>query len=387
MRNPQIEMRCTIASVLLGCAILLPSLMPRSALHAQTLGQQVSPQPIGANNQAAPNAGGGQSVSGAASAYAGVFSGDRQQQNIPLNLPGTGPLNTGQTGQFGTGVDIPQASPIAEVAAGDLVDVVVFDTPDLSGRFRVNAKGDILLPLSGTLHVAGLTVEQITDAVTKRYKDDEILVNPQVTVFVSEFTHRSVTITGEVRQPGVFQIIAPRTLADVLAMAGGLNESASRTVSIVHADDSKNIIHVTLNVGAQTVESIEQGRIKILPGDQIFVARSGIVYVVGDLQRPGGYQVEHNNRLTLLEAIALAGGPTRTSKLGGARLIRRSATGREELTVNLQKVLYGGGPDMLLTDGDILYVPISLRKQYQFQALDAAIGAATSYAIFKISQL
>jgi len=355
------------------------------ALRAQTLGQQVSPQPIG-GNQPAPSTG-SESVSGTAAAYASVFSAERQQQNVPLNLPGTGPLNTGQTGQFGTGVDIPQVSPNTEVEPGDLVDVVIFDTPDLSGRFRVNVKGDVLLPLTGTLHVAGLTVEEITDAVIKRYKDDQILVNPQVTVFVAEFTHRSVTITGEVRQPGVFPILAPRTLTDVLAMAGGLNESASKTVSIVHADDPKNIIHVTLNVGAQTVESIEQGRIKIHPGDQIFVARSGIVYLVGDLARPGGYQVEHNNRLTLLEAVALAGGPTRTAKLGDTRLIRRSATGREELTVNLQKVLYGGGPDMLLTDGDILYVPVSLRKQYQFQALDAAIGAATSYAIFKISSL
>ena len=370
----------------LGCVLLLAGL----ALQAQTAGQQVSPQPLGGNQSApsgAGSVGGAESVSGAAGAYAGVFSGERQQQSVPLNLPGTGPLNTGQTGQFGTGVDIPQTSPNAEVTSGDLLDVVVFDTPDLSGRFRVNAKGDILLPLSGNLHVAGMTVEEITDAVTKRYKDDQILVNPQVTVFVAEFTHRTVTLTGEVRLPGVYPILAPRTLTDVLALAGGVNESASRTVSIVHADDPKNIIQVTLNVGAQTVESIEQGRIKILPGDQIFVARSGIVYMVGDLIRPGGYQVEHNNRLTLLEAVALAGGPSRTAKLTATRLIRRSATGREELTINLQKVLYGGGPDVLLTDGDILYVPISLRKQYEFQALDAAISAATSYAIFKISSL
>jgi polysaccharide export outer membrane protein len=156
-------------------------------------------------------------------------------------------------------------------------------------------------------------------------------------------------------------------------------------VSIVHAADPDKIIHVTLNVGAQTPESIREGRMEILPGDHIYVARSGVVYLVGELQRPGGYQVEHNNRLTLLEAVALAGGLTRTAKGNQSRLIRRSPTGREELTVDLHKVLYGGGPDMLLTDGDILFVPNSLRKEYTQQIISAAVGTATTYAIFSLS--
>ena len=362
-----------------------------SVAGAQSAGQevsgQVSAQPLGGYGSGASQNGAPQNGMGGGSygGYPTTLGGGQQQPSTPMNLPGTGPMGNGQTGQFGTGVDIPQASPNAQVEAGDLLDIVIFDTPDLSGRFRVNQKGDILLPLTGSLHVAGLTIAEITGAVITRYKDGQILVDPQVTVFVAEYTHRTITITGEVRAPGMYQVLTTRTLTDTLAQAGGLNDAASRTVSIVHAADPTNIIHVTLNVGAQTPESIAQGRIEILPGDTIFVARSGIVYVVGDLNRPGGFQVEHNNRLTLLEAMALAGGPTRTSKLSDARLIRRSPTGREELKVNLQKTLYGGGPDMLLTDGDILYVPISLRKQYEFQALDAAISTATSYAIYTIS--
>ncbi len=113
-----------------------------------------------------------------------------------------------------------------------------------------------------------MTIAEITDAVGQRYKDAKILVDPEVTVFVAEFTRRTITITGEVRAPGVYPIAAPRTLTDTLAMAGGLNDAASRTVSIVHAADPKQIIHVTLNVGAQTPESIEEGRMQILPGRQ-----------------------------------------------------------------------------------------------------------------------
>jgi polysaccharide biosynthesis/export protein len=370
------------AAVVLGLACL-----SAPVLQGQTMGQQVSPQPMGSYGSSTQSNG----TNGAGGQYGqstgqsnGIGNGG-QSSSMPMNVPGTAPMNSGGLGLMGTGVDIPQSSPTTQVSYGDLLDIVIFDTPELSGRFRVNLKGDILLPLAGVLHVAGLTISEITDAVSQRYKDAKLLVDPEVTVFVAEFNRRTITITGEVRSPGVYSIAASRTLTDTLAMAGGLNDSASRTVSVVHSANPKEIIHVTLNVGAQTPESIEEGRMEILPGDSIFVARSGVIYVVGELMRPGGYQVEHNNRLTLLEAVALAGGLTRTAKASQSRLIRRSATGREELTVNLQKVLYGGGPDMLLTDGDILFVPTSALKEYSQQVINAAIGSATTYAIYRLA--
>lgn len=355
------------------------------AMQAQTLGQQVSPQPMGSyGTPQSTGAIAGGDVNGQAAGQATGGSVQQQVPSIPTNVPGTGPMNDSRVGVFGTGSDIPQTSPTTQIADGDLLDIVIFDTPELSGRFRVNMKGDILLPLAGPLHVENLTLAEITDAVADRYKAAKILVDPQVTVFVAEFTRRTITISGEVRAPGVYPIAAPRTLADTMAMAGGLNEAASRTVSIVHAADPDKIIHVTLNVGAQTPESIREGRMEILPGDHIYVARSGVIYLVGELQRPGGFQVEHNNRLTLLEAVALAGGLTRTAKGDQSRLIRRSPTGREELTVNLEKVLYGGGPDMLLTDGDILFVPNSMRKVYTQQIVSAVVGTATTYGIYRL---
>jgi polysaccharide export outer membrane protein len=375
---------------LAGIYLALAAAAGTTAMSGQTLGQQVSPQPLGSGQSTGASGAGntygqpgsvqpGQSTSNGSGGYG------QQAPSAPINPPGTGPMNQGSAGVFGTGMDIPQTSPTTQITEGDLLDIVIFETPELSGRFRVNLKGDILLPLAGTLHVAGLTVAEVTEAVTQRYKDAKILVAPEVTVFVAEFTRRTITITGEVRSPGVYSIAAPRTLADTIAMAGGLNESASRTVSVVHASDPKQIIHVTLTVGAQTPESIEEGDMEILPGDRIFVARSGVIYMVGELMRPGGYQVEHNNRLTLLEALALAGGITHTAKADQSRLIRRSPTGREEMKVNLDKVLYGGGPDMLLTDGDIVFVPTSLRKIYTQQVISGAIGSATAYAIYRIS--
>jgi polysaccharide export outer membrane protein len=287
-----------------------------------------------------------------------------------------------------TGNDIPQAGGNAQIGNGDLLDVMVFDTPELSGRFRVNNQGNIDLPLVGLLHVSGLTAIEASAAVAAKYQGEQVLLQPQVSVFISEYGSRmGVTITGEVRSPGIFPLLGPRNLTDILAQAGGLGESASKTVSIVHRNDPAHIVTIQLNVGRPTPASVAAANIPIVPGDTIYVARSGVVYVVGDLTRPGGYQVEHNNRLTLLEAVALAGGPTQTSKLNDARLIRRSETGREEIKIDLKRILYGGGPDVLMADGDILYVPISQRKVYTQLGINAVISAATSYAIFKISTL
>ncbi len=366
---------------------------------AQSLGQQVSPQPYSGGGMGAQ--GGAQGLSQApggqssGSQYPGAQYPGAQYpgaqypsgQYPGAQMPGAGLGSVAGQQQLATGYDIPQASVTTQISVGDLLDVVVFDTPDLSGRFRVNNQGNIILPLVGDLHVEGLTAPEAAQAVTEIYRNKQVMLQPQVTVFVAEFSTRGVTLSGEVRSPGIFPLPGPRNLTDMLAAAGGLNESASKTVSIVHRSDPGKIITVKLNVGAQTPASIEASNIQIFPGDTIFVARSGVVYLVGDLARPGGYQVEHNDRLSLLDAVALAGGPTQTSKLWDARLIRRSATGREELKIDLKKILYGGGADMLMADGDILYVPISQRKIYTQQAIQAIIGSATAFGIYKESQL
>ncbi len=372
-------------------AILAASLLlaiGTSPLAAQSMGQ-----PLGGYGQTLPPNPGqngdsslGQSVGQGVGQSVGQSQGVQQNANPNLGQPGAGyPMGNPISQQFATGMDIPQASANPQIAEGDLLDVVVFDTPELSGRFRVNNLGNITLPLAGSLHVSGLTAFEASQAIAAKFKQTQVLLQPQVSVFVSEYAVRGVTITGEVRSSGIFPLNGPRNLTDILAQAGGLGEAASKTVSIVHRNDPAHIITVKLNVGPQTPASIAAANIAILPGDTIYVARSGVVYVVGDLNRPGGYQVEHNNRLTLLEAVALAGGPTQTSKLSDARLIRRSDTGREELKVDLKKILYGGGPDMLLADGDILYVPISQRKVFTQRGIDAAINAASAFALYRLS--
>jgi polysaccharide export outer membrane protein len=274
------------------------------------------------------------------------------------------------------------ASGSLQISIGDLLEISIFDTPELSSRLRVNNHGEVLLPLAGSVHVEGLTAPEAAQAISQKYIDAKLLVRPLVTVFIAEYAAQGVTMAGEIRSPGVYPLLGPRTLLDMVTMAGGLGESASKDISIIHRNDPSKVITVRMNVAVQTPESFAAESFPIQPGDTVFVARSGIVYVVGDLKAPGGFQVEHNERLTLLDAVALAGGPTATSKLSDARLIRRSEHGREEIEVDLKKLLYGVGPDVLLQDGDILFVPVSQRKLYTQQAIAGVIGAATGYALY-----
>ena len=278
-----------------------------------------------------------------------------------------------------------QAAASLQISLGDLLEISVFDTPELSSRLRVNNRGDILLPLAGYVHVQGMTAPEAAQAVASSLVKANLMLHPQVSVFIAEYATQGVTMAGEIRAPGVYPLLGPRTLLDMVTMAGGLGDSASKVVSIIHRNDTSKVITVRMNVSVQTPETFAATSYPIQPGDTIFVARSGIVYIVGDLKTPGGFQVEHNERITLLDAVALAGGPTSTSKLSDARLIRKTEHGREELQVDLKKLLYGSGPDMLMQDGDILFVPVSQRKIYTQQALQAAIGAATQYGLYRIT--
>jgi polysaccharide export outer membrane protein len=307
----------------------------------------------------------------------GVENGSSAITGLPANGAAQASGYVGANGE--------QSAASLQISLGDLLEISVFDTPELSSRLRVNNRGDILLPLAGYVHVQGMTAPEAAQAVAMKLVSTNIMLKPQVSVFIAEYATQGVTMAGEIRSPGVYPLLGPRTLLDMVTMAGGLGENASKVISIIHRNDTSKVITVRMNVSVQTPETIAAESYPIQPGDTIFVARSGVVYIVGDLKTPGGYLVEHNERLTLLDAVALGGGPTSTSKLGDARLIRRTEHGREELQVDLKKILYGQGPDMLLQDGDILFVPVSQRKIYTLQAINAVIGAATQYALYRVT--
>ena len=220
------------------------------------------------------------------------------------------------------------ASPSLPISFGDLIQVNVFDNPDLSGQLRVDSKGSIELPLGGTIKVNGLTAAEAGAVIAARLKEAGILLDPHVTVLILEYQSQGVTITGEVHSPGVYPLLGNRTVLDMIATAGGLNENAGKIASVFHRGNPESVRQVKLDVSVQTPGSIAESDFELLPGDTISVSRSGVVYVIGDVGRPGGFLVEHNDRLTVMQALALAQGANQTASLGGTRLFRNSESGR-----------------------------------------------------------
>jgi len=277
------------------------------------------------------------------------------------------------------------ASPSLPISFGDLIQVNVFDNPDLSGSFRVDSKGDVELPLGGAIKLNGLTASEASAAIAARLKEAGILLEPHVTVLILEYQSQGVTITGEVRNPGVYPLLGNRTVLDMIAMAGGLNENAGKIASVFHRGDPNSVRQVRLDVSAQTPSTIAETGFELVPGDTIAVSRSGVIYVIGDVGRPGGFLVEHNERLTLMQALALAQGANQTASLGSTRLFRKSEgqSGRIMIQLDLKKTLNGEASDILLADGDILYVPVSYKKVYSLRMIEAAIGVATGIAIYR----
>ena len=275
------------------------------------------------------------------------------------------------------------APPSLPISFGDLIQVTVFGSAELSAPLRVDSKGEVVLPLGGAVRVKGLTAAEAGAAIASQLKEAGILLEPHVGVMIVEYESQGVTVTGEVKSPGVYPLLANRTVLDMIAQAGGLNENSGRIATVVHRDNPNNVRQVRLNVSVQTPSSIAEGNIEVLPGDTISVSRSGVIYVIGDVGRPGGFLVEHNDRLSVLQALALAQGTNQTAAFGATRLMRKIEGGRLQIDLDLKKVLNGKSADLLMADGDILYVPVSYKKVYSLRAIDAAIGVGSGIAVYR----
>jgi len=271
------------------------------------------------------------------------------------------------------------AAPALKISAGDLLDITVFDTPELSSKVRVDHLGNINLPVGGELHVGDLTVEQADAAIEQRLLEKDIVKNPHVTVFILEYATQGVTVLGEVKTPGVYPVLGARTLYDFISAAGGTTATASNTAAIMRRaqPDKQEVVHLSNDPAKATAANIPIG-----PGDTILVPRAGIVYVVGDVGKPGGFLIDNTERLTVLQAVALAAGTNRTAKLNDSKLIRKSIAGREEIPLPLKKILQNKSADLRLEDGDILFIPSSTPKSIAWSSVQSAVNAAGLAAIY-----
>ena len=264
-----------------------------------------------------------------------------------------------------------------KLGVGDLIEISVFGVPDLSTKARISGSGDVYLPLIDYVHLASLTTDEAQELIQKRLEDGGFVRGPHVSIFVDESASQAITLVGEVTRPGAYPAIGERRLFDLISAAGGLTDKAGRNVTIEHHGDPGQ--KVELQLSANLTEDT-QDNVDVLPGDTIIVSRAGIVYVVGDVNRPSGFRIE-DNTITVLKALALAGGSTRTSALSKTKILRETPNGIQEIPVNLKKVLYAKAPDMALVKGDVLFIPGSAAKTAAYRTADAAVSLSTSLAV------
>lgn len=267
------------------------------------------------------------------------------------------------------------------LGAGDLLQVTVYDVPELSTKARVGGNGDIYLPLIDYVHVGGLTIDQAQAAIEKRLSGGGFLNNPHVSVFVDQFVSQGASVLGEVTKPGVYPVIGEQRLLDMISAAGGLNDKAGRSITVTHRSQPDKPVTLTL---ARDIGQSPESNVQVFPGDTIVVHRADVVYVVGDVSRPSGFLMDTGS-MTVLQAVALAGGTTRTAKLSGARIIRKDPQGgMTETPVQLKKMLEAKTPDIPLRADDILFVPSSAGKAAAGRSLEAALQAATALSIVAV---
>ena len=260
------------------------------------------------------------------------------------------------------------------IGAGDLVSIHVFREPDLDTKLRVKDAGTVALPLVGAVRVSGLAAADAAMEIAERYTTGGFLNHPQVTVLIEESARTQVAVLGEVAHPGTVALPSPRSLLDVLAQAGGLLKTADRHVTIRRSSDPP----VTVLIPNDASAELASAQLLVFPGDTVLVPRAGIVYVLGDVGRPGGYLMQDDAQLSLLQALALAAGATKTAAEGSARLIRTINGVTTEVPLHLKAVERGKLPDLALKDNDILYVPFSFGKNMALGASSVAASASSA---------
>jgi polysaccharide export outer membrane protein len=259
---------------------------------------------------------------------------------------------------------------------GDEVEITVYGAPDLSEHTRVGAEGNISMPLIGYIRVAGLTSSEAEGAIEAQLRQNNIVNDPQVSLYVKEYTSGSISVAGEVVKPGAYSALGPRRLFDVLQAAGGPTEKAGNRVVISHRGSEEP---VTVELPRDPAERAKSN-MEILPGDTVVISAAPIVYVLGEVTKPGGYVLNSTNGVTVLRVVAAAGGPTRIASVGGTKMLRRTPNGLQEVPVHLKNIIHAKEPDIPVQAEDIIFVPSSrIKTVLNAGQLLTSLGTAAIY--------
>jgi polysaccharide export outer membrane protein len=291
------------------------------------------------------------------------------------------------------------------IGVGDLLHIDVFDVPELSRDVRVSDTGDIGYPLiPGKIKAAGLSHFQLEETMQQLLIENGLVSHPQVTVFVREQTSQPISIVGSVAHPMVYQAVRPTTLLEVLALAGGISDTAGSDILVTrtHRTDVAVLKNTAMSdtdkidgngqeiITIRLQDLLESGNpvynIPVYGGDVISVPSAGIVYVMGaGINQPGGYVLSsHGEQITVLKAVALAHGLNGFAKSDDAVILRMNAATaqKDSIPVHIKQMENRKTDDVVMRSNDILYIPDSAGKRALARGVEAAVGVGTGAAIY-----
>lgn len=280
----------------------------------------------------------------------------------------------------------------------DLVEISVFEVPELSRAVRVSIAGEVSLPLLGVVRAGGLTVVELERVLTELLRQ-KYMKDPQVTVFVREYKSDPISVLGAVRNPNIYYIQTRKTLLEVLAMAGGFPEmgrTPGRTILVMRkqgrqegdpplpASEAPEAGTVEIPIKLLLQSGDPKWNVWIYPGDSIKVSIAGNVYVTGHVAKPGAFPLTDFDYISAVQALALAGNTIKAASRKNALIIHLNDDGtRTERKIDLGRVFKGQDTDAKLGPNDVLFVPGSVGKESALRAVETSIQLGTGILIWR----
>ena len=269
------------------------------------------------------------------------------------------------------------------VGPEDLLEITLFNIPESDGKItprtvtvRVTHQGQISLPLVGEISVKGLPVSGLEKRIREAY--DKYIYNPQVGVLIKEFRQRA-SVIGAVQKPGVFELTGPKTVIDLLAMAGGVNEKAGSQVHIYRQGSKGRETHVidlavlANNIGLINASNASMINMPVEAGDMINIPEAGMFFVDGAVRKPGSYPL--GRRYSLTQALATAGGVDHELNSNDVSILRRHGAGEmQTIALDLGDVMNGNVADPQIQPDDVIIVPTSSAKYFVKRFVGQLLG-------------
>jgi polysaccharide export outer membrane protein len=293
-----------------------------------------------------------------------------------------------------------ETSVVYLLGPGDEVTVRVLDLDEIQERpFRIDESGLLHLPVLGDFPAAGSSTSELASRI--RVSAFRFLKDPSVTVNLSSYRDQTVTILGAVNSPGEKQIRGDKSLLDIVSQAGGFRTDAGSVIQITrpvssgpipsanaHPDSTGRFTVATVNIGAAMKAENPGENIPLRVHDIVTVPRAETVFVIGEVLRPGAYEIGEARKISVLDALSRAGGANRSANSSRLRILRSVAgkAERTETVLDLNRILAGKIPDFVLEPQDILYLPTNKAKLATTRALETLIGTGSSIAVFRSSR-